>query len=284
MLWLGSLHLQQGPFQASEVIFPCLDLRLTLLQSLLGVSSKFTSTPDAEGALYTYPFVIKEVQQSPEHVDPIFHPSNASQNPGEHSVGEEYMLQVEDMANWGPNEKGRQGLDLGDAHINQDIRSGIWRRERKKKKQLHFTGNFTLDGTVPNPTSSVPKEPSSVLPPTSTASTYHRSGHRYLARRQIRKKVKVLDNRRTFLKKEWKTDDNGWGQPSELEILRAEGIEVSHTSMTWAEQSLIDCKKTPWYRCYRSSMLRWSWTMAEQGEECVEKGDDEGQSEMEIKG
>jgi hypothetical protein len=31
-------------------------------------------------------------------------------------------------------------------------------------------------------------------------------------------------------------------------------------------------------------MLRWSWTMAEQGEEFVEKGDYGGQSEMEFKG
>jgi hypothetical protein len=30
MLWLGSLHLQQGPFQVSDVIFSCLDLQLTL--------------------------------------------------------------------------------------------------------------------------------------------------------------------------------------------------------------------------------------------------------------
>jgi hypothetical protein len=234
--------------------------------------------------LYTYPLVIKEVQQSPEHVDPIFHPSYTNQNPDEHSLGEEYMLQTEDMANWVPNEKWKQGIDLDDAHINQDIRSWIWRRERKKKKQLYLTGSFPLDGRVPNPTLSVAKEPPTLPLSTSAASTYHRSGHRYLTRRQVRKKVNVLDNRRTFLKREWKTDDSGWGQPSELEILRAEGIEVSHTPMTWAEQSLIDCKKAPWYRCYRSSMLRWSWTMAEQGEEFVEKGDYGGQSEMEFKG
>ena len=94
----------------------------------------------------------------------------------------------------------------------------------------------------------------------------------------------MLDNRRTFLKRERMTDDNRWGQPSELEILRDAGIEVSHTPMTWAEQSLMDYKKTPWYRCYRSSMLRWSWSMAEEGEEYIETGDDEGQSEMEFKG
>lgn len=188
------------------------------------------------------------------------------------------------MSNLGSNEKVKEGLNLDDAHINQDIRRGIWRRERKKKKQLHLSGSYTFDGKVHNPASSVLKEPPSVPPSTSAASTYQRSGHRYLARRQIRKKVNVLDNRRTFLKREWKADDNGWGQPSELEILRDAGIEVSHTPMIWAEQSLIDYKKIPWFRCYRSSMLRWSWTMAEEGEECVEKGDDEGQSEMEFKG
>jgi hypothetical protein len=206
--------------------------------------------------LCSYPVVITEFQQSPDQGDPIFHPSNTSQNPNKHSLGEEYMLQAEDMSNWGSNEKGKGGLDLDDARINQETRRGIWRRERKKKKQFHATGRFTLDGTAPNPASSVLKEPRSLPPSTSAASTYHRSGHRYLARRQIRKKVNVLDNRRTFLKREWKTDDDGWGQPSELEILRNAGIEVSHTPMTWAEQSLIDCKKTPWYYCYRSSMLR----------------------------
>jgi hypothetical protein len=233
--------------------------------------------------LYSYPVVITEIQQSPEHGDPIFHSPNTSQNPDKHSLGEEYMLQAEDMSNWGSNKKGKGGLDLDEAHINQNLRRGIWRREKKKKKQLHLTGSFTLDSRVPKPTSTVPKEPPSLLPSTSAASTYHRSGHRYLARRQIRKKVNVLDNRRTFLKREWKTDDNGWGQPSELESLRDVGIEVSHTPMTWAEQSLVDCKKAPWHRCYRSSMLRWSWSMAEEGEECVEKGDDEGQSELEFK-
>jgi hypothetical protein len=30
MLWLGSLHLQQSPFQVSDVIFSCHDLQLTL--------------------------------------------------------------------------------------------------------------------------------------------------------------------------------------------------------------------------------------------------------------
>jgi hypothetical protein len=219
--------------------------------------------------LYSYPVVITELQQLPEPVDPIFHLSITSQNPDEHSLGEGYMLQAEDMH---------------DAHINQDIRRGIWGRERKKKKRLHLAGSFTLDGRVSSLKSSAPKEPPSLPPSTTAASTYQRSGHRYLARRQIRKKVNVLDNRRTFLKRVWKTDDDCWGQPSELEILRDAGIEVSHTPMTWAEQSLIDYKKTPWYRCYRSSMLRWSWSMAEEGEECNLEGREERQSEMEFKG
>lgn len=194
------------------------------------------------------------------------------------------MLQAGEMSNLGSYNKRMGILNLDNQHHNENVRRGIWRRERKKKKQLYFIGSLTLDGTVPNPTSSVPKEPHSLPPSTSAASTYHRSGYRYVARRQIRKKVNVLDNRRTFLKREWKTDDNGWGQPSELDILRDAGIAVSHTPITWAEQSLIDCKKTPWYRCYRSSMLRWSWSMVEEGEECAEKGDDEEQSEMKFKG
>jgi hypothetical protein len=192
------------------------------------------------------------------------------------------MLQPEEILNLRSYNEGVEMLDLDNPHHNHDIRRGIWRRERKKK-QLHLTGSFTLDGTGPSLSSSVPKEPPSHPPSTTAASTYHRSGHRYLARRQIRKKVNVLDNRRTFLKRKWKTDDCGWGQPSELEIVRDAGIEVSHTPMTWAEQNLIDYKTTPWYRCYRPSMLRWSWSMAEEGEECVEKGDDQRQSEMEFK-
>ena len=80
----------------------------------------------------------------------------------------------------------------------------------------------------------------------------------------------MLDNRRDFLNREWRTDDDGWGQPSELEILRDAGIEVSHTTIRWTEQSRINYNKAPWYHCYKSSMLRWSWHMAEQGEEYVE--------------
>jgi hypothetical protein len=233
--------------------------------------------------LYSYP-IITEVQLSREYGDPIFHQSDTSHNPDGHNIGEEHMLQAEDMSNWASTEKGKEGVDLDDAYINLQIRREIWRRERKKKKGLHLTRSFPLDGTGPKPVSSVPNEPPTLTPSASAASSYQRSGHRYLARRQIRKKTNVLDNRRTFLKREWKSDDDDWRQPSELEILRDAGIEVSHTPMTWAEQSLIDYKKTPWSRCYRSSMLRWSWSMTEEGEEGVEKGDEERQSEMEFKG
>ena len=194
------------------------------------------------------------------------------------------MPQAEKMLNLGSYDEEAEMTDLDNPHHTQVIRRGLWRRVRKEKKQISLTRSLTLDGIGLKPVSSAPKEPPSLLPSTSAASTYHRSGHRYLARRQVRKKINVLDNRRTFLKREWKTNDDGWGQPSELEILRDAGIEVSHSPMTWAEQSLIGWKKTPWYRCYRSSMLRWSWSMAEEGEECVEKGDDEGQSDTEFKG
>jgi hypothetical protein len=154
------------------------------------------------------------------------------------------MLQAEDMSHL-----------LDAPHFNLDFRRGIWRSKRKEEKHINILKS----------TSNVLKEPSDLDPSTSAALAYHRSGHRYLARMKIRRKVNVLDNRRTFLKRDWKTDDDGWGQATELEMLRDAGIEVSHTPLTWAEQILIDYKRPGWYRCYRSSMLRWSWGITEEG-------------------
>ena len=113
-------------------------------------------------------------------------------------------------------------------------------------------------------------------PSTTTTSTisaiYRKLYHRFLARRILRRSP-TINNRRTFIKYKLVEDkvieadntDNKWGGETRVEkiqrSLKAMGIEMAHTPVTWREQQFIESDKLGRYGCFRPSFLRWSWTV-----------------------
>jgi hypothetical protein len=80
-----------------------------------------------------------------------------------------------------------------------------------------------------------------------------------------------MHNRRTFIKLvedkiiEADNTDDGWGGETCVEkvqrSLKAMGIEMAHTPVTWKEQQFIESDQLGRYGCFRPSFLRWSWTV-----------------------
>lgn len=93
----------------------------------------------------------------------------------------------------------------------------------------------------------------------SVADMYHCAFLRWISKRQIKPKTGVLHNRRTKL-------GTGWPCHQDVETLSepfaALGINIQHTSVSWAQQSRIEQQHpAAKYHCYSESKLRWSWTL-----------------------
>jgi len=148
--------------------------------------------------------------------------------------------------------------------IDREVQRILWLAE--KQRQLESSrSELQSSPNAPGCNSS----PSTTTPSTISA-IYRKLYHRFLARKILRRRS-TIHNRRTFIKLveddiiEASNTDHEWvAEPCVEKVqrtLKAKGIEMAHTPLTWKEQQFIESNKLGRYGCFRPSFLRWSWTV-----------------------
>ncbi len=148
--------------------------------------------------------------------------------------------------------------------VDREFQSILWLAE--KQRQLERSRS-ELQGppNAPGCNSSL-----STATPTTISAIYRKLYHHFLVRKILRRSPTV-HNRRTFIRVvedkiiDVDNTDDEWGGETCVEkvqrTLKAVGIEMAHTSLTWKEQQFIESDQLGRYGCFRPSFLRWSWTV-----------------------
>lgn len=148
--------------------------------------------------------------------------------------------------------------------IDREVQRILWLAEKQRQLESSRSerqGSPNAPGCNSSPSTTVPSTISAI---------YRKLYHRFLARKILRRRP-TIHNRRTFIKLvedeiiEASNTDHEWVAETCVEkvqrTLKAKGIEMAHTPLTWKEQQFIESNKLGRYGCFRPSLLRWSWTV-----------------------
>lgn len=110
-----------------------------------------------------------------------------------------------------------------------------------------------------------------IEPPRTTSDMLHRSFQKLIAKRILNKPATVSNRRKVICQgvpavlRDVAWDENSaWGDENTSQLAESSlfesGIKVEHRALSWKEQQEVENNE---HHCFKSSMLRWSWSMEE---------------------